>query len=84
MQEDGNSSAGNYTVLLRHGSLANCPCFRIPSLVVTGPASLVLLVEARWSSSECNPWRIQTAVIIAAFRPRIVYFSMRTRCHPDA
>ena len=43
-----------YISILRHGSMDNCPCFRIPSLVVTGPSSLVLLVEARWDSSECH------------------------------
>ena len=48
-------SANNYISILRHGSMAGCPCFRIPSLVATGPSSLVLLVEARWSSSECYP-----------------------------
>jgi hypothetical protein len=51
--------AANYSVLLRHGSQADCPCFRIPCLVTTkdaaDSATLVLLVEARWSSSECYP-----------------------------
>ena len=50
---------GNYSVLLRHGSEADCPCFRIPCLVTTHDtptaATLVLLVEARWDSSECYP-----------------------------
>ena len=52
-------TAGNYSVLLRHGSEADCPCFRIPCLVTTHDtptaATLVLLVEARWDSSECYP-----------------------------
>ena len=51
--------SSNYSVILRHGSQANCPCFRIPCLVTTvdaaTTATLVLLVEARWSSSECYP-----------------------------
>lgn len=33
----------NYTVLLRHGSLANCPCFRIPTLVATGKCKVLTL-----------------------------------------
>lgn len=33
----------NYTVLLRHGSLANCPCFRIPTLVATGKCTCKVL-----------------------------------------
>ena len=51
--------ATEYISILRHGSMANCPCFRIPSLIVTGPSSLVLLVEARWDSSECYPVAIK-------------------------
>jgi hypothetical protein len=51
--------SSNYSVILRHGSQADCPCFRIPCLVTTvdtaATATLVLLVEARWSSSECYP-----------------------------
>ena len=51
--------SSNYSVILRHGSQADCPCFRIPCLVTTADtaaaATLVLLVEARWSSSECYP-----------------------------
>ena len=51
--------SSNYSVILRHGSQADCPCFRIPCLVTTvetaTTATLVLLVEARWSSSECYP-----------------------------
>lgn len=41
--------AGNgadYTVLLRHGSLADCPCFRIPSLTATGPACELNFIPA--------------------------------------
>ena len=41
----------NYSVLLRHGSKASCPCFRIPCMVTTQDtaqaSTLVLLVEAR-------------------------------------
>ena len=33
------ADANNYTVLLRHGSMADCPCFRIPTLVATGSYS---------------------------------------------
>ena len=55
----GGGPSGNYSVVLRHGSQADCPCFRIPCLVTTADtasaSSLVLLVEARWSSSECYP-----------------------------
>ena len=51
--------SSNYSVILRHGSQADCPCFRIPCLVstvdTTTTATLVLLVEARWSSAECYP-----------------------------
>eukprot|EP01052_Picozoa_sp_SAG31_P010479 SAG31_NODE_575_length_13961_cov_41.577550_1_plen_111_part_00 len=54
-----STSGSNYSVILRHGSQADCPCFRIPCLVTTvdtaATATLVLLVEARWSSSECYP-----------------------------
>ena len=52
-------TSSNYSVLLRHGSQADCPCFRIPCLVTTKDepdgATLMLLVGARWDSSECSP-----------------------------
>ena len=35
------ADANNYTVLLRHGSMADCPCFRIPTLVATGSYSSI-------------------------------------------
>lgn len=55
----GFSDVQNYSVLLRHGSQASCPCFRIPCMVTTQDtaqaSTLVLLVEARWDRSECYP-----------------------------
>ncbi len=43
---DGQPAANsNYTVILRHGSQRDCPCFRIPSMVAVNESTLLLLVE---------------------------------------